>query len=221
MMFKWFKKEKPEYPEFWTRYEEHFKKPLPEFADRARFVVFDAETTGFDKSRDRILSIGAVSVKYNIIEVANSFEINLKQEIFNAESVKIHGIIRNEKIEKYSEEEALKKFLGYIEDAILVAHHAGFDIGMINRALKRMNLPKLKNQVLDTGVLYKGIRLSSNLINKNQPYSLDDIAQAYLIDTKDRHTAAGDAYITAIAFMKIMSRLKKGERLRLKKLLYL
>ncbi len=219
MMFKWFKKEKPDYPEFWTRYEENFKKPLPEFADRARFVVFDAETTGFDKSRDRILSIGAVSVNNNIIEVANNFEIYLQQEVFNAESVKIHGIIRNEKVERVSEEEALKKFLAYIEDTVLVAHHAGFDIGMINRALRRMNLPKLKNMVLDTGVLYKKTRLSSNLINKDRPYSLDDIAQAYLIDIKDRHTAAGDAYITAIAFMKIMSRLKKGERLRLKKIL--
>lgn len=221
MNLKWLKKENPKYPKFWTRYEERFKKPLPKFADQARFVVFDAETTGFDKSRDRILSIGAVSINNNIIEVANSFEIYLKQEIFNAESVKIHGIIKNEKVERFSEEEALKKFLEYIENSILVAHHAGFDVGMINRALKRMNLPKLKNQVLDTGVLYKRTRLSSNLINKNQPYSLDDIAQAYLIDTKDRHTAAGDAYITAIAFMKIISRIKKGERLRLKKLLVL
>lgn len=219
MILKWLNKGKPKYPEFWTRYEECFKKPLPEFADEARFVVFDAETTGFDKSRDRILSIGAVSVKNNILEVANSIEIYLQQEVFNAESVKIHGIIRNEKVERLSEEEALKQFLTYIEDAVLVAHHAGFDIGMINRALRRMNLPKLKNMVLDTGVLYKQTRLSSNLINKDRPDSLDDIAQAYLIDIKDRHTAAGDAYITAIAFMKIMSRLKKGERLRLKKIL--
>lgn len=219
MILKWLNKGKPEYSEFWTRYEECFKKPLPEFADETRFVVFDAETTGFDKSRDRILSIGAVSVKNNILEVANSIEIYLQQEVFNAESVKIHGIIRNEKVERLSEEEALKQFLTYIEDAVLVAHHAGFDIGMINRALRRMNLPKLKNMVLDTGVLYKQTRLSSNLINKDRPDSLDDIAQAYLIDIKDRHTAAGDAYITAIAFMKIMSRLRKGERLRLKKIL--
>lgn len=218
-MLKWFNKEKPKFPDFWTRYEKFFDQPSHEFAEQARFVVFDAETTGFDKRRDRILSIGAVSVKNNTIDVANVFEIFLKQEVFNAESVKIHGIIRNEKVERYGEEEALKRFIVYIEDAILVAHHAGFDIGMINQALKRMDLPKLKNQVLDTGVLYKGTRLSSNLINKNQSYSLDEIAQAFLIDTKDRHTAAGDAYITAIAFMKIMSRIKKGERLRLKKLL--
>lgn len=221
MISKWFKKEKSKAPEFWTRYEQCLVKPLPEFVDEARFIILDTETTGFDRISDRILSIGAVSVQNNTIDLAGSFEIYLQQDVFNPESIKIHGIIRNERVERSSEEEAIKAFLGYIGNGVLVAHHAGFDIGMLNQALKRMSLPKLKNRVLDTGVLYKNTRLSSNLINKDQPYSLDDIADAYLIETKDRHTAAGDAYITAIAFMKIISRLKKGERLSLKRLLNL
>ena len=219
MIYNWFRKEAPDYPEFWRKYEEAFNQSLPEFVDEARFVVLDTETTGFDQKRDRILCIGAISIKNKVIEVESSFEIYLKQEVFNPESAKIHGIVRNEKLSTYMEEQAVKKFLKYIGNAILVAHHAGFDIGMFNQALKRLNLPKLKNKVLDTGVLYRRTRLSSNLINSSQSYSLDDLAEAFLIDTKDRHTAAGDAFITAIAFLKIISRLKEGERLRLKKVL--
>ena len=219
MIFEWFKKESPEYPEFWKRYANSFSQPLPEFVDETRFVVLDTETTGFDQKRDRMLCIGAVGIENNMIDVGSSFEIYLQQEIFNPESVEIHGILRNEKVKRYSEEEALRMFLNYIGNSVFVAHHAGFDLGMINQALKRLHLPKLKNEVLDTGSLYRRTRLNSNLINQDQHYSLDDIAEAYLIDTRDRHTAAGDAFITAIAFLKIISKLKKGERLRLKELL--
>ncbi|WP_276391733.1 hypothetical protein [Eudoraea chungangensis] len=40
-------------------------------------------------------------------------------------------------------------------------------------------------------------------------YGLDEIADKLDISTKDRHTALGDAYITAIAFLKIISRLQE------------
>ena len=118
--------------------------------------------------------------------------------------MKIHGLIQNEKIKTISESEALKNFLDYIGNSILVAHHAYFDITMLNHALKRMGLPKLKNRILDTGRLYKATRISSNLIDQEKRYSLDEIAESLNIDVTDRHTAAGDAYITAIAFLKIL-----------------
>ncbi|MDX1327283.1 MAG: 3'-5' exonuclease, partial [Arenibacter sp.] len=49
--------------------------------------------------------------------------------------------------------------------------------------------------------------------------SLDELAEKFDISRKDRHTAMGDAYITAIAFLKIKSRLKEKGVLRLKDLL--
>ncbi len=100
----------------------------------------------------------------------------------------------------------------------MVAHHAGFDIGMVNEALTRMGLPKLKNKVLDTVNLYRGTRIISNLINREKSYSLDEIAETYNIDIKDRHTAAGDAFITAIAFLTILGKLSTDGKMNLKKL---
>ena len=132
--------------------------------------------------------------------------------------MKIHGIIQNERIETLSEEEAVKAFLKYIGNSVLVAHHAGFDVGMINEALSRMGLPRLKNKVLDTVNLYRGTRIISNLINREKSYSLDEIAETYNIDTKDRHTAAGDAFITALAFLTILGKLNTDRKLNLKKL---
>ncbi|MCP9200778.1 3'-5' exonuclease [Gramella sp. GC03-9] len=217
MIRKWFKnKEDENLPGFWQNYASCFEEKLPRKVSDIRFVVFDTETTGFDFDEDRILSIGAFRVENNNIEIGDNFEVFLEQSHFNPETVKIHGIIKNERFEKISELEALKGFLNYIQNSILVAHHAGFDVKMVNKALQRHGLPKLKNKVLDTAALYSKTRISSNLIDREKTYSLDEIAETYNIDLIERHTAAGDAYITALIFMKLLNRLSNGKDVALK-----
>ncbi|TRO63382.1 3'-5' exonuclease [Christiangramia sabulilitoris] len=220
MIKKWFKKNKPrkDLPFFWQNYAKSFEEKLPEKVSDTRFVVFDTETTGFDFKQDRILSIGALRVENKSIEISDNFEVFLKQTKFNPETVKIHGIIQNERFQKITELEALKKFLSYIQNSVLIAHHAGFDVKMINKALGRHGLPKLKNKILDTAILYKSTRIATNLIDREKSYTLDEIAEAYNIDLTDRHTASGDAYITALIFMKLLSRLSKDKNFRLKDL---
>ena len=221
MIRKLFKKnkEREDLPIFWQNYAQSFEDKLPEKLSEIRFVVFDTETTGFDFNEDRILSIGAVRIENQSIEISDNFEVFLDQNKFNPETVKIHGIIKNERFEKISEYEALKKFLNYIQNSIIVAHYAGFDIKMVNKALKRNNLPKLKNKVLDTAVLYKKTRIMTNLIDRDKVYSLDEIAEAYNVDLIERHTASGDAFITAIIFLKLLGRIRNKKELTLKDLL--
>ncbi|WP_026932604.1 3'-5' exonuclease [Christiangramia echinicola] len=206
-------------PIFWQNYAQSFEEKLPEKISEVRFIIFDTETTGFDFNEDRILSIGAVRIENQSIEISDNFEVFLDQTKFNPETVKIHGIIKNERFEKITEFEALKKFLNYIQNSVLVAHHAGFDIKMVNKALNRNNLPKLKNKVLDTAVLYRNTRIITNFIDRDKVYSLDEIAEAYNIDLIDRHTASGDAYITAIIFLKLLGRIKNKKELNLKDLM--
>lgn len=201
-MFNWFTFKK--YPLFWKAYLNTFKQKQPKTIDETRFVVFDTETTGLDISKDRILSIGAISISNNTIDVADSFEIYLKQDEFNAETVEIHGLLKEGKLFKSTEIEAIEQFISFLGNAVLVAHHAAFDIEMINDALKRMNLPKLKNKSIDTGILYK--KLESK---KDQRFNLDVLCDEFNIPKHDRHTASGDAFITALLFLKIISKLKK------------
>ncbi len=79
---------------------------------------------------------------------------------------------------------------------------------MINHALKRHGMPKLKNRFLDTSALYKRSLIRSPLVKNQDQYSLDELAEKFDIPTQDRHTALGDAYITAIAFLKILAHIK-------------
>lgn len=178
----------------------------------ARFVVLDTETTGFDYEKDRILCIGAIVLQNNTISIQDSFEIYIEQEHYNKATAQIHGILKDFVLDRPKELEALQQFLAFLGDSIIIAHHTAFDVTMINKALERNGLPELKNRTLDTAKLYKKTLLSSYLLERKDHYTLDDLADKFDISKKDRHTALGDAYITAIAFLKILKKLKeKGE----------
>tara|TARA_R110001583_G_scaffold195545_1_gene375851 strand:+ start:4977 stop:5639 length:663 start_codon:yes stop_codon:yes gene_type:complete len=205
-MLSWFKHKT--YPLFWSAYLKKFKTAQPKSIENTRFVIFDTETTGLNISSDKILSIGAIGIFNNIIDVADSFEVYLKQDEFKAETVKIHGILKEGNLLKLSEAEAIEQFINYVGNAVLVAHHTAFDIEMINAALKRMNVPKLKNKSIDTGILYKKLEGK-----KDNHFSLDKLCDEFNIPKHDRHTSSGDAFITALLFLKIVSKLKKERNL--------
>lgn len=207
-----FKKKK--YPSFYNEYVSSFKGSKKDL-NAIRFVVFDTETSGLDIKKDVVLSIGCVAVKNFSIHVADQFECFIVQEKFNKESVHIHGLLKNGKEKKVDEFTALKYFLKYIEDAVLVAHHAAFDVAMINTILKKYNLPNLKNKVIDTSYLFK----KTKYVKDNNPYSLDYLCDYFSIKKHDRHTASGDAFLTALVFLKVTKLLtKKYKKLTLRHL---
>lgn len=195
------------------------KEPIDESlncpVESARFVVLDTETTGFDYINDRILCIGAVILQNGTINLQEGFEHYMDQEHFDKTSVQIHGIIRSDVLDHKSEVQVLKLFLDYLGDSIIIAHHTKFDVTMINNALERNGMPKLTNKSLDTAVLYKKTLIKSNLLERKDHYTLDDLADKFDISKKDRHTAMGDAYITAIAFLKIIKKMRENNKFML------
>lgn len=214
-MFSFFKKNK--YPEFWQEHIDKVKKST-QYAnyEDIRFVAIDTETTGFHYESDRILSIGAVAIKNNKIIVADSFEVYIKQEVFNSETVKIHGIRKNGNEYKVSEEEAIKQFIEYLDDAVIVAHHTVFDVTMINVALRRMHLGPLKSKQLDTNFIHRKLNSEDRNI---KTFSLDTLCEIYNVRKHDRHTASGDALITAYIFLKLTNKYQKNNALNLKDLI--
>ncbi|MEC3908555.1 3'-5' exonuclease [Tamlana sp. 2201CG12-4] len=213
MVLKWFKKGNKNYPDFWMDYLEHFKKFEKTPIKETRFIAFDTETTGFDRKKDRVLSIGAVAFTGKSIPVNGSLELYLEQDIFNPDTVEIHELMKSSKVNKVSEIEALKTFLAYIKNSVLIAHHANFDRNMMNEMLSRHGLGMLKNKFIDTGILFNKSKHIIYRENLKEHYTLDDLSKALNVPMIDRHTASGDALITAIVFLKILSRLEKRKNL--------
>ncbi|NER17437.1 3'-5' exonuclease [Spongiivirga citrea] len=218
MEWPWNKSNKNELPQFWKEYLATFKESKDPLLSRTRIVVYDTETTGFDIKNDRILSIGAIAITSGVIDLSDSFEIYIEQEIFNEETVKIHGILKEGNYQKVAEEEAIERFIRYLGNAPLIAHHAVFDQRMINQALNRMGLEKLKNVIYDTGLLYKKTKHFISESIPEQSYTLDAIAKELNISMEDRHTAAGDAFITALVFLKTVTKLDPDKKLTVKRL---
>ena len=213
-----FKKAKSILSHFWGQPKQSFDDDLLGDINTTRFVILDTETTGFDYTEDRILCIGAIVLQNNSISIKDSLEVYIQQEYYNKATAQIHGILKDFILDRPKELEALQQFLAFLGDSIIVAHHTKFDITMINKALERNGLPEIKNRTLDTAVLYKKTLIISPLLERKENYTLDDLADKFDISKKDRHTAMGDAYITAISFLRILKKLREKKEITLQEL---
>ncbi|MFN4000301.1 PolC-type DNA polymerase III [Algoriphagus sp.] len=182
--------------------------------NQLKFTVLDTETTGLEPSMDSILSFGAVKISDLKIQVPSAVEWYPKSDKKTGKASLIHGLVRIS--DQISVEEFLKKLLPYLNNSIIIGHHIGFDLEMINKELKPFGINQLPNPVIDT--LNLAIRLEHGP-NADRSriamgaYSLDELCNRYGIEPDDRHTAGGDAFLTAQLFLKLLKLAdKKGIR---------
>ena len=178
-----------------------------------RFVVLDSETTGLDPRRDRLITIGAVAVEDGEIRLDDSFEVLLKMD-YNHSSVTVHGITRDEAREGLDEPEALELFLDYLRDGVIVGHHIGHDIQTLNAGYERHFGMQLKNRALDTMDLTLHLNDDGAFAGRPmaQGFTLDALCEMFGIRPHDRHTAGGDAFITAQVFLRLLRAASKAGR---------
>lgn len=178
-----------------------------------RFVVLDTETTGLDPRRDRLITIGAVAVVDGAIVVGDSFEAMLPIE-YNGAAVTIHGITRDEAREGMEESEAVSSFLDYLKDSVIVGHHIGHDIQMLEAALQRHFGTSMQNRSLDTMDLTLHLEADGVLPARDSEkgFTLDALCDLFGITPHDRHTAGGDAFLTAQVFQRLYRLAQKSGR---------
>lgn len=225
-MFRFFKKKyepDPNAPEWWQDYErETIELDLKERVEQVKFSVLDVESTGLDVERDRILSFAMIPVVQEEMIPSGSFECLVQQEYFDEETVPIHELRREDIKEGIPEKEFLETIVPLLKGTVIVGHHIGFDIAIINQALKRnfTNL-QLCNPVIDTGYLYQKLYASRFLYSKYQKKvpTLDKLAADFGLEFHDRHSAMGDTIMTGLVFLKFVRRLKGNGRLLLKDLM--
>jgi len=176
---------------------------IPELGDRSltdlTYTVFDMETTGLNPAEgDEIISIGAFRLVNCRLLREEFFEqlVDPRRSI-PWTSVKIHGIHPEMLIGKPFIDQVLPKFHQFVEETILVAHNAAFDMRFLQLKEARTEV-KFVNPVLDT------LLLSAVVHPSHENHSLEAISQRLGVRILGRHTALGDASATGEIFLKML-----------------
>lgn len=169
--------------------------PLAELA----YTVFDTETTGLDPSGgDEIIQIGATRIVNRRLLGHECFDQLVDpQRVLSKESILIHGITPDLLVGQPTIATVLPAFLAYCADTVLVAHNAAFDMRFLQLKEARLGV-RFEQPVLDT------LLLSAVLHPNQEMHRLEAIAERLGVSVIGRHTALGDAMVTAEIFLKML-----------------
>jgi DNA polymerase-3 subunit epsilon len=189
------------------RYQQRFEQTWDDHdaIDKLRFVVLDSETTGLDPKTDRIVSLGAVAMRSGDILLEDSFDALIKVDE-NTSAVTVHGITRDEARAGLDECEALIRFLDYLRDGVIVGHHIGHDVATLNAACQRHWGFRLRNRELDTMDLTLHLERDGAFAGRPpiRRFTLDALCGMFGVVPHGRHTAPGDAFLTAQVFQRLL-----------------
>ncbi|NCU70199.1 MAG: 3'-5' exonuclease [Candidatus Fonsibacter lacus] len=174
----------------------------------AIFTVLDTETTGLNVNEGhKIVSVGGIKIKsYQLLEDQILDElINPERDIPFA-SRNIHYISDDQVKDKPNIYQLEKKISNFIENTILVGHNVDFDIGFIKKNAAKTSLATTVKKIpsIDT------ILLAAGLYPSLESYELSFLCDHFRIKTFDqiRHSALGDAIITARLFLFLLDTAK-------------
>jgi DNA polymerase-3 subunit epsilon len=184
--------------------------------DRVRFVVVDSETTGLDPRTDRLVTIGAVALQAGEIRLDDTFDALLALD-YNTAAVTVHGITRDESRGGLTEPDALASFLDYLGDGVIVGHHILHDIQTLDAGYERHWGFTLGNHYVDTMDLTRHLERDGALSGYPpiRHFTLDSLCEMFGVVPHDRHTASGDAFITAQVFLRLLRLAERHGRLTL------
>jgi DNA polymerase III subunit epsilon len=191
---------RPEYYDF----DLFGRASVPESLNEAKlatlsFTAFDTETTGLEPSAgDEIISIGAVRIVNGRLLRGEVFEklVDPRRPL-DPRSARVHRLDAAALAGQPTIAEVLPQFHRFCEDTVLVAHNAAFDMRFLE--LKRPSTGvRFAQPVLDT------LLLSAALHPSLEDHSLEAIAERLGVSVIGRHTALGDALLTAEIFLKLL-----------------
>ncbi len=163
------------------------------------YTVFDTETTGLNPSDgDEIIQIGATRiVNGKLLRRECLDQLVDPQRPLSAASTAIHGIEPRMLVGQPTILQVLPVFHAFAFDTVLVAHNAAFDMRFLQLKEAASGL-RFDQPVLDT------LLLSAWVHPAQASHRLEAIAERLGVPLRGRHTALGDALVTAQVFLKLI-----------------
>ena len=164
----------------------------------AGYVVVDLETTGLRPGTAAICEIGAVRIRD--FELGERFEtlVNPRQPLPPAIGA-LTGIDPSSLRTAPPAELAVRRFLDFARDDILVAHNARFDIGFLDVEVERLTGRRLAAPVVDTVWLARRL-----LGDRSRRVGLASLAYFFGTAARPCHRALPDAEATAEILLRLI-----------------
>jgi DNA polymerase-3 subunit epsilon len=163
------------------------------------YTVFDTETTGLQPSQgDEIIQIGATRIVAGKLRRQECFEqlVDPQRSVPEA-GVAIHGIQAQMLRGQPTIAVVLPAFHTFAHDSVLLAHNAAFDMRFLQLKEESTGV-RFEQPVLDT------LLLSAVVHPQQESHSLEAMCERLGVSVLGRHTALGDAMVTAEVFLKML-----------------
>jgi DNA polymerase III subunit epsilon len=171
-----------------------------------RQIVVDTETTGLDPADHRVVEIGCVEL-FNHVATGKEFHAYINpQRDMPAEAEAVHGLTSEFLASKPLFSAVAEDLIGFVGNAPLIAHNAGFDLGFINAELKRVGRSTIPaDRAIDT------VTLARRKFPGAQA-SLDALCRRFAIDTSARtkHGALLDAQLLSKVYLELIGGREPG-----------
>jgi DNA polymerase-3 subunit epsilon len=170
--------------------------------DSLPVLVFDCETTGLDVAIARVISLGAVRAHgHRFYPRVNLDSLVNPGMPIPRQSTAIHGIADGMVADAPDFIAGWPALAEMIEGAVVVGHSIGFDLAILKAECDRHGLDWRVPPALDTALLY------SALYPKEKEIGLENLAERFGVEIEGRHTALGDALVTAEIWIALMAQL--------------
>jgi DNA polymerase III epsilon subunit family exonuclease len=164
--------------------------------EQATFVVFDLETTGLRPGSARPCEIGAVRVQ--ALELGERFQTLANPGAKLQPAVAALTGLRDEQLRRAPPvAAAVRRFLAFADDAVLVAHNARFDMAFLDNETMRLTGRRVAATVVDT------VGLARRLLGR-QPANLGALAYRFVTEARPCHRALPDAEATAEILLRLI-----------------
>ncbi len=169
-----------------------------------RGVALDAETTGLDVKRARMIEFAAVHLDGGRLDRANAFQSLIACDVeIPAASRAVHGLDREALRGAPAFEVLYPGITAFLNERVVIGHTIGFDIAMLTKEAERIGQRFVQPLALD-------IRLLAQLAEPGLPsYSLEALGAWLEIAPQERHRALGDAMAAGLVFLALAPRLRE------------